>query len=564
MEKLESFLEDMQVTRPDHLPVIAAFCHRVGLMETINRVVPTQMEVDVGTIVQAMVLDTLSGRSPLYRLVEFFEHQDSNLLFGRQVPCTAFNDTTVGRAMDAIFEVGAQKLFSEVAFQACRRFPLDIGHVHFDTPSVSLWGDYDVCHLGSEKLNITYGHSKDKRPDLKQFLIKMLCVERNIPILGGCENGNRSDKTINNALLTRISKHMARHGLSTGAFLYVADSAMVTEDNLKAIGHNAFVTRLPFSYNEACRVVTEAVAQGQWEEIGSLNETPSTARRPPAQYGVTEKTVTLYDQQYRAVVVHSTAHDKRRLKRIEREISNSAITLSKLLAEETKREYFCKADAEAAALCLRQASTQLHHIHASVTEKVRYGRGRPSKDSPRKVASVRYLLDARVAENTEQIKRKREEAGCFVLLTNVPVQGDRTKTGADLLRAYKDQYGIERNYSFLKDPLIVNDTFLKKPERIEVLGAILLMALLIWNLIEHVLRKHVAEKDVDLPGWDNKTTRRPTAFMMSTKFLGLQAVRVGPVCRLTKTLTKAQQLYLEALGLVEGNLIMPSSASDYG
>lgn len=34
--------------------------------------------------------------------------------------------------------------------------------------------------------------------------------------------------------------------------------------------------------------------------------------------------------------------------------------------------------------------------------------------------------------------------------------------------------GIERNISFLKDPLIVNDLFLKKPERIEVLGAILL------------------------------------------------------------------------------------------
>jgi transposase len=30
--------------------------------------------------------------------------------------------------------------------------------------------------------------------------------------------------------------------------------------------------------------------------------------------------------------------------------------------------------------------------------------------------------------------------------------------------------------------------FLKKPERIEALGAVLLMALMIWNLIEHTLR----------------------------------------------------------------------------
>ena len=559
MEELDVLLKKMQITRPNHLPIAAAFCRRIGLAETINRVVPTQMEVDVGTIVQAMVLDTLSGRSPLYRLADFFRHQDTELLLGRQIPRTAFNDTTVGRAMDAIFEAGAGKLFSEVAFQACLRFPLDMSRVHFDTTSVSLWGNYDLCSPDSDKLNITYGYSKDHRPDLKQFLIKMLCVERNIPIFGACEDGNASDKSINNALLRRISSHMARHGLSSGAFLYVADSAMVTKDNLKTIGDNLFVTRLPFSYNEACRVVSETVTQGDWQQIGTLNETPSTAKRPPAQYGILEKTVTLYDKPYRAVVVHSTAHDRRRLKRIEREIRQSETALRKLLAEEIKREYFCVADAEVTASRLRESGTQLHRIETSLTEKIRYGRGRPPKNGARKVASVRYVLDASVVDNPDQVERKREEAGCFVLLSNVPLQGETARTGADLLRAYKDQHGIEHNFSFLKDPLIVNDTFLKKPERIEVLGAILLMALLIWNLIEHVLRQYVAEGDVKLPGWDNKSTTRPTAFLMSTKFLGLQIVRVGAVCRLAKPLTRVQRLFLQALGLVERHLLVPAS-----
>jgi transposase len=31
------------------------------------------------------------------------------------------------------------------------------------------------------------------------------------------------------------------------------------------------------------------------------------------------------------------------------------------------------------------------------------------------------------------------------------------ETGAGLLHVYKEQYGIEKNFSFLKDPLIVND-----------------------------------------------------------------------------------------------------------
>jgi len=564
MQEIDKLLENMKVTRIDHLSIVAAFCRRIGLMETINRIVPTQMDVDVGTIVQAMVLDTLSGRSPLYRLADFFKHQDTELLLGRNLADSVFNDTSVGRAMDAIFEVGAEKLFGEVAFQACRRFPLDMSKVHFDTTSVNIWGNYDQCSADSDKINITYGHSKDHRPDLKQFMIKMLCVGRNIPILGGCIDGNTSDKTANNELLSRISKHMAKHGLSPGAFLYIADAAMVTEENLRAIGENVFVTRLPFSYNEASRVVAESVAEDCWEQVGALNETPSTNKRPPAHYRLAEKSVTLYGQQYRAVVVHSSAHDKRRQKRIEREIQKSATTSRKLLADETIREYFCRADAEHAALRVRESVTQLHYIETSVCEKVRYARGRPKKDQSRNIAAKYYVVDAKVQPNLEHIEQKLKEAGCFVLLCNVPREGNTAQTGADLLRAYKEQYGIERNFSFLKDPLIVNDMFLKKPERIEVLGAILLMALLISNLIEHALRQHVLENDVELPGWDNKKTRRPTAFMMSTMFSGLQIVRFGAICRLAMPLTDVQCQYLQALGLKLQHLLSPSPPSSYG
>jgi transposase len=337
----------------------------------------------------------------------------------------------------------------------------------------------------------------------------------------------------------------------------VADAAMVTEENLRLLGDNPFVTRLPFSYNEASRVVRQAVSQGSWEKAGTLNETPSTPKRPVAHYSITEKTVTVYGREYRAVVVHSTAHDKRRLKRINREIQKSQKTLQKLIAEESKREYFCRPDAEAAAYCLQQSDTDLHRITICLTEKLLYARGRPPKNAPRKVSSVRYFLAAQVEEKTEQIQCRCEEAGCFVLLTNVPFQGEKSRSGVELLRAYKDQYGIERNYSFLKDPLIVNDLFLKKPERVEVLGAILLIALLIWNLIEYVLRQHVDKENVDLPGWDNKPTRRPTAFMMSTKFFGVQVIKVGPNYHLLNPLTDVQKLYLEALDMSEQDLLFP-------
>lgn len=555
MAEIEDLLNQMQITRPDHLPVVAAFCRRIGLIDVIDRVVPNEMDVSVGTLVQGMVLDTLSGRSPLYRLEEFFKHQDTQLLLGQDVDPTSFNDTTVARAIDAIFEVGAEKVFSEVAFNASCTFPLNKRYVHFDTTSVNVWGDYDRCTINSGSINITHGYSKDHRPDLKQFLVKMLCVGRNVPLLGSCEDGNGSDKSINNTVLSRISKHMAKHGLEPGAFIYIADSAMVTKENLRTVGDNLFLTRLPFSYNEARRVVSETVEQGVWEEIGVLNETPATIKSPPALYSVAEKTVTLYEKEYRAVVVHSTAHDKRRLKRLERQLKKSISTLSRLITKETKSEFFCRPDADAAAAKLQQYDTELHRITVSVEEKLYYARGRPPKDGNRKVSRVQYALKACVEEKSEQVERIQQESGCFVLLTNVAQQGNMAETGAGLLQAYKEQYGIEKNFSFLKDPLIVNDIFLKKPERIEVLGAVLLISLMIWNLIEHTLRQHIKECGATLPGWDKKKTKRPTAFMMSIKFMGLQVVRVAGMCRLATQLTDGQKRYLNALNLSEADLL---------
>jgi len=63
-----------------HLPIIKAYADQLGLVSLINHSVPTAMEVDAGTGVLALVLDTLSGCRPLYRLEEFFAQQDTALL----------------------------------------------------------------------------------------------------------------------------------------------------------------------------------------------------------------------------------------------------------------------------------------------------------------------------------------------------------------------------------------------------------------------------------------------------------------------------------------------------
>ena len=68
---------EIEVYPVQHLPIIKAYADQLGLVSLINHYVPTEMDVDAGTIVLGLVLDTLSGRSPLYRLEEFFAYQDT-------------------------------------------------------------------------------------------------------------------------------------------------------------------------------------------------------------------------------------------------------------------------------------------------------------------------------------------------------------------------------------------------------------------------------------------------------------------------------------------------------
>jgi len=101
----------------------------------------------------------------------------------------------------------------------------------------------------------------------------------------------------------------------------------------------------------------------------------------------------------------------------------------------------------------------------------------------------------------------------------------------------------------LKDPLMVNSLFLKKPERIEALGLVLLLALLLWRLVERTLRVHVETTGSTLTGWDKKETQKPTAFMMMTKFAAVMVLKVGPQRQLAHPLSPVQQHYLLALGV---------------
>lgn len=135
-------------------------------------------------------------------------------------------------------------------------------------------------------------------------------------------DGNRSDKIVNSNLLVDVAKKMKELGQNDP--VYVADSALATEDNLDLLADEQkgcrFITRLPRTYNGCRSVVSWAVENNAWNDIGIISAQRSTGKRKPSYYHGFETEVDLYGRRYRSLVVHSDALDKKSVKKFERDI----------------------------------------------------------------------------------------------------------------------------------------------------------------------------------------------------------------------------------------------------
>jgi hypothetical protein len=61
------------------------------------------------------------------------------------------------------------------------------------------------------------------------------------------------------------------------------------------------------------------------------------------------------------------------------------------------------------------------------------------------------------------------------------------------------------------------------------------------------MRTELQARQATVPGWDNKPTARPTAYMVTWKFKGVLILCIGGQRRLAKPLTDTQMAFLHAL-----------------
>lgn len=485
--------------------LVAALSEEIEFEQIVNRSVtwdPQQCVLSPGTLAKALIINILDDRRALWRVDEYFEHRDTEALLGKGVIAAQLNDDALGRMLDRVAAAGPKELFMQVVLSAIKTHHLDLTQVHTDTTSWSVSGAYK----GAGRLNVTYGHSKDRAPDLKQILFGLGVNRDGVPIMGQVMGGNTSDKTWNQEAIAELKKLLSPEQLRE--IIYVADSAMVTQTNLSLLAKQnmQFISRLPANFGLLAELKQVAWEQDTWTPIGTLAQKEKGA----AQYKVQEFIRELYGRTYRFIVVHSTHLDARKQKTLERQLKREHADLEKAVDALQEKTYECKADAEGGAREFVEANQgKFHPVQTTIQEvkQTKRRRGRPRKDEEPQVQTY-YRIKVQILKPEDaHLAEWLARASTFVLISNLDGQ---TYTPKDVLREYKEQTAVETRFRFLKDPFFADQLYLKNKERLEALAYLLLIAVLIATLLERRVRLALALQKAELVVPGGVKRARPT------------------------------------------------------
>ncbi|NER39354.1 MAG: IS1634 family transposase [Oscillatoria sp. SIO1A7] len=119
-----------------------------------------------------------------------------------------------------------------------------------------------------------------------------------------------------------------------------------------------------------------------------------------------------------------------------------------------------------------------------------------------------YQVVANVSLCEEKIKPEQKQAGRFIIATNV--LDKKALSSEEMLSKYKEQQSTERGFKFFKDPMFLTDSvFLKSPERIEALGLIMGLCLLVYTIGQRQLRRTL-RKTEGVKNQLGRLTKKPT------------------------------------------------------
>jgi transposase len=507
--------QELVAENMDHLGLVAAMCIELKIAERIDKRLfggDARRKVTPGQSVVAMILNGLGFVDHrLYMVESFYENKPVDKLLGENLKSEYLNDYTLGHALDEIYTYGVTNLFMEVMNEILHENNLYSKFRRIDSTSIYVEGAYQ--DYPDSDMHITYGHSKDQRPDLKQFMISLsMTGNAELPHYFEAHNGNTSDGKKFPEVIERIRKFESNL-MTNEDVIYVADAVLYNAKNVLSMKEIWWISRVSEAIKECKDLAKLPEEEIKWVEYDENYKGCVYL----SEYGEVKQ---------RWILIFSNAACKKERRTFAANLDKATKELEKAIQHFENKEFTTveKANEE---LKLLSNKFKYHKIEISRTTEVNHyltpGRHRDDE----KPLRICFKFDLKYSEDKDEINNELNTKGRFILATNV--LSDAVLTPQAVLQEYKNQQHTERGFRFLKDSKFMTDeVYLKNPNRIQSLMMIMTLCLVVYKYSQYKIRKILVETNDTLPNQKKKEVQNPTTKWLYQKMLGVIVIRINP------------------------------------
>jgi transposase len=457
---------------------------------------------------------------PLYLFPQFFEDKAVEKLIGKGVKSEYLNDDKLGRVLDEIYELGLSQLFIEIVLGVIKTFKIDTKYAHLDSTTFHLHGEYekgenppeDEPIIKERPILIKRGYSRDHRPDLKQCVLDLIVNnQEGIPLFMRSGDGNESDKAVFAKILVEFKKQTELESI------YLGDSALYSQENIQLMEGIKWITRVPLTIKKAreLRQTVDILDNEETEEMSQV-EKGRVKKLTQKGYKWKVKEVIYGGIKQRWLIVESEARKISDSEKLENKIEQELVKTNKLLSQLEKEEF--------------EHPSQISYQVNGINKKLKFFTIQETEiiEVTNKEGKTVFQIKGDIAEEREEIERKRKETGRFILATNI--LDESLVSDSEILEKYKEQSFCEKGFAFLKDPLFFADSFfVEKPERIETILFLMSLSLLVYNLGQRELRNALKRAKTGVKNQLGKLTDRPTLRWIFQCFQGIHLLNLNGV-----------------------------------
>ena len=511
------------------LAVIEPMIQKINLAEIINQHLPVdeQAEFDHGTVLSLLTAARLYSPVALSSVADWAEKSGADILW--DIPSKKLNDDRLGRSLDA-FYTQRHSILATLALHVSATFDIPLNRLHYDPTHILFTGSYTnavprkdaeggetLSDAALEPAHITKGRATDDAPKGSRMLHAGICTSIDklgpVPMFGHTIDGNQNGRTGIRQQLALIHKL-----LNPPKFTMISDRGTFSVAHLLRLrdANSHAICSVPWAdVKELFHAHRKSL---KWKTASFLSIEQQRRRNTDS---------TLPQEHYELAVVSHPFHDDESGRSIKCRVIFVFSTADRQVVRRQRKKQIDRMTTELQQIEKSVAAGRYNDKLPAVSKRVARAFGKAQADRyfswglKKLTAAERKKLPApargcrqpthRFEWSFDESKMADDERddGYSAIVTTVPMS---THSADCIFTMFREQNLVEHANRQFKGPLAVRPVFLQSPQRVEALMFVLMVALMLYFLVQRTYRQNTAD---DAP----QKERRMTAATILKTFL---------------------------------------------